>query len=266
MTKRLDTAFQRMRDAKQTGIVPYVTVGFPASVEDTLAIVPAIEAAGAVAVELGVPYSDPLADGPTIQAASYRAVQAGVNARTCIDVVARLREAGVELPLLFMGYYNPILSYGIDAYARDCADAGLDGMIVVDLPPEESGPMRDALERRELALIALLAPTSSDERIEMGTRGAKGFVYCVSVTGVTGARRELAKGLPAFVGRVRARTDLPIAVGFGVSERRHVEAIGKYADAAAVGSALIDVIDSAPPSERAARAGAFVAALAGARR
>ena len=266
MTKRLDTAFQRMRDAKQTGIVPYMTVGFPASVEDTLAIVPAIEAAGAVAVELGVPYSDPLADGPTIQAASYRAVQAGVNAHTCIDVVARLREAGVKLPLLFMGYYNPILSYGIDAYARDCADAGLDGMIVVDLPPEESGPMRDALQRRELALISLLAPTSSDERSEMGTRGAAGFVYCVSVTGVTGARSELAKGLPAFVGRVRARTDLPIVVGFGVSERRHVEAIGKYADAAAVGSALIDLIDSAPPSERAARAGAFVAALAGARR
>ena len=149
MTKRLDTAFERMRGAKSTGLVPYVTVGFPTSVEDTLAIVPAIEAAGAVAVELGVPYSDPLADGPTIQAASYRAVQAGVDARTCIDVVVRLREAGVELPLIFMGYYNPILSYGIDAYARDCAAAGVDGMIVPDLPPEESGPMREALERRE---------------------------------------------------------------------------------------------------------------------
>ena len=203
---------------------------------------------------------------PTIQAASYRAVQAGVDARACIEVVVRLREAGVKLPLIFMGYYNPILSYGIDAYARDCADAGVDGMIVLDLPPEESGAMRGALERRELALIALLAPTSSDERIDLGTRGAKGFVYCVSVTGVTGARSELAKDLPAFVGRVRARTDLPIVVGFGVSERRHVEAIGKYAEAAAVGSALIDLIDSAPPSERAARAGAFVAALAGTRR
>ncbi len=266
MTKRLDTAFERMRGAKRTGLVPYVTVGFPTSVEDTLAIVPAIEAAGAVAVELGVPYSDPLADGPTIQAASYRAVQAGVDARTCIDVVARLREAGVKLPLLFMGYYNPILSYGTDAYARDCAAAGLDGMIVPDLPPEESGAMREALDRHELALVSLLAPTSTDERIELGTRGAAGFVYCVSLTGVTGARSEMAKDLPAFVARVRARTDLPIAVGFGVSERRHVEAIGKYADAAVVGSALIDVIDSAPPNERAERASAFVAALAGARR
>ena len=262
MTKRLDTAFARIRDEKRTGLVPYVTVGFP-TVEDTLAIVPAIEAAGAVALELGVPYTDPLADGPTIQAASYRAVQAGVDARVCIDLVARLREDGVKLPLLFMGYYNPILSYGIDAYARDCAAAGLDGMIVVDLPPEESGPMRDALKRHELALIPLLAPTSTDERIELGTRGATGFVYCVSVAGVTGARREMAKDLPAFIGRVRARTDLPIAVGFGVSERRHVEAIGEYADAAAVGSALIDVIDSAPPSERAARAAAFVTALIG---
>ena len=168
--------------------------------------------------------------------------------------------------MIFMGYYNPFLSYGIDAYARDCADAGLDGMIVLDLPPEESSAMRDALESHELALIALLAPNSSDERIELGTRGAKGFVYCVSVAGVTGARREMAKDLPAFIGRVRARTDLPIAVGFGVSERRHVEAIGKYADAAAVGSALIDLIDSAPPGYRAARAGAFVAALAGTRR
>ncbi len=266
MTKRLDNAFQRMRGAKRTGLMPYVTVGFPTSVEDTLAIVPAIEAAGATVVELGVPYSDPLGDGPTIQAASYRAVQAGVDARACIEVVVRLREAGVKLPLIFMGYYNPILSYGIDAYARDCADAGVDGMIVLDLPPEESGPMRDALERRELALISLLAPTSTDERIELGTRGSAGFVYCVSRTGVTGARSEMAEGLPAFVGRVRAHTDLPIAVGFGVSERRHVEAIGKYADAAAVGSALIEVIDSAPPSERAARAGAFVAALVGASR
>ncbi|MCI0821505.1 MAG: tryptophan synthase subunit alpha [Chloroflexi bacterium] len=266
MTKRLDDAFKRARQEKRTGLVPYVTVGFPTSVDDTLAIVPAIEAAGATVVELGVPYSDPLGDGPTIQAASYRAVQAGVDARACIEVVVRLREAGVKLPLIFMGYYNPILSYGIDAYARDCADAGLDGMIVLDLPPEESSAMRDALESHELALIALLAPNSSDERIELGTRGAKGFVYCVSVTGVTGARKELSKDLPAFVGRVRARTDLPIAVGFGVSERRHVEAIGKYADAAAVGSALIDLIDSAPPSERAARAGAFVAALAGTRR
>ncbi len=266
MTKRLDDAFRRAQDEKRTGLLPYVTVGFPASVEDTLAIVPAMEAAGALAIELGVPYSDPLGDGPTIQAASYRAVQAGVDARACIEVVVRLREAGVRLPLIFMGYYNQILSYGIDAYARDCADAGLDGMIVLDLPPEESGAMRDALERRELALISLLAPTSTDERIELGTRDAAGFVYCVSVTGVTGARSEMSKDLPAFVERVRRHTDLPIAVGFGVSERRHVEAIGKYADAAAVGSALIDLIDSAPPGERAARAGAFVAALAGTRR
>ena len=265
MTKRLDRAMQAARDEARTGLVPYVTIGFP-TVEDTLAIVPAIEAAGADAIELGVPYSDPLADGPTIQAASYRAVQAGVDARTCVDVVGRLRKAGVQVPLVFMGYYNPILSYGIDAYVRDCADAGLDGMIVIDLPPEESGPMREALEARELALISLLAPNSTDERIELGTRNAAAFIYCVSLTGVTGARGELAKDLPAFVERVRQRTDLPIAVGFGVSERRHVEAIGKYADAAVVGSALIEVIDSAPPSERAARAGAFVAELAGAHR
>ena len=263
MTERLDAAMRRVRDGKRTGLVPYVTVGFP-SVDDTLAIVPAIAAAGADVIELGVPYNDPLADGPTIQAASFRAVQDGIDAHQCIEVVRRLRKGGLQTPLLFMGYYNPILSYGIEAYADDCAAAGLDGLIVVDLPPEESGPMRSALERSGLALIPLLAPTSTEERIRLGTRDARGFVYCVSLTGVTGARTELASDLPGFVRRVRRHTDLPIAVGFGVSERRHVEAIGKYADAAAVGSALIDVIDSAPPGERAARAGAFVAALAGA--
>ena len=262
MLERLQIAFDRVRTEGRIGVVPYVTVGFP-SIEETLAIVPAIERAGADAIELGVPYSDPLADGPTVQAASYRALLGGVNSRVCLDVVRRLREAGVKVPLVFMGYYNPILSYGIEAYAADCAEAGVDALIVPDLPPDEASELRTALREHGLGLVGMLAPTSTEERIELGCREADGFVYCVSVAGVTGARSDLPSDLPDFVSRVRAHTSLPIAVGFGVAERRHVETVGTVADAAAVGSALINVIDSAPPGEAASRAGAFVTELTG---
>jgi tryptophan synthase alpha chain len=262
MTRLLDDAMNGLRDSKTTGVLPYVTIGFP-TLDDTVPIVQAIERAGADVIELGVPYSDPLADGPTIHAASHRVLEAGLDMRQCIETVRRIREAGVAVPLIFMGYYNPILSYGIEHYAQDCADAGLDGMIVPDLPPEESGPVRAALAKHGLALIPMLAPTSPDERIALGVEGGMGFVYCVSVAGVTGVRSELPADLADFVGRVRRHTQLPIVVGFGVAERRHVEAIGKVADAAAVGSALINVIDSAPLGERAAHAGAFIASLTG---
>ncbi len=261
---RLCKALQGFRDARRTGTLAYVTVGFP-TVEDTLAIARALEDAGAAAIELGVPYSDPLADGPTIQAASYRALAGGVDSGVCLETARRIRESGARIPLLFMGYYNPILSYGVDAYARDCAEAGVDALIVPDLPPEEAGPLRAALRGNGLGLAGFVAPTSTDERIRLGAENADGFVYCVSVAGVTGARRELPRELPAFIERVRRHTDLPIAVGFGISERRHVEAVGRVADLAAVGSALIEVIDSSPTGEAAERAGAFVAGLVGER-
>lgn len=261
MLSRLDSALARARNEGRTAVVPYVTVGFP-SVEDTLAIVPAIERAGADAIELGVPYSDPLADGPTVQAASYRALTGGVNSHVCIEAARSLRSAGVTVPLLFMGYYNPILHYGITAYAADCAEAGVDALIVPDLPPDEAGELREALAERGLGIVSLLAPTSTEERIVLGCEQARGFVYCVSVTGVTGARRDLPDDLPEFVARVRRHTELPVAVGFGIAERKHVERVGEVADVAIVGSALINVIDSAPPGEAASRAGAFIRELA----
>jgi tryptophan synthase alpha chain len=262
MGERLDGVMRRLRERGRTGVIPYVTVGFP-TLDDTMRIVPALERAGADVIELGVPYSDPLAEGPTIQAASYRALEAGMDTRGCIETVRQLRKAGVSVPLIFMGYYNPILTYGIEAYAKDCAEAGVDGFIIPDLPHEESHPLNAAAKANGLALIAMLAPTSTDERIELGVAHAEGFIYCVSVAGVTGARIAMSETLPAFVERVRARTRLPIVIGFGIAERAHVEAVGKLGDAAAVGSALIDVIDSAPPEERASRAGAFVASLVG---
>ena len=263
MLDRLENALSRARDEGRIALAPYVTIGFP-SVEDTLAIVPAIEREGADLVELGVPYSDPLADGPTIQAASYRALTGGVDMRVCIETVRKLRAAGVSLPMLFMGYYNPILRYGVAQYAADCAEAGVDALIIPDLPPDEAGELREALEQHGLGLVSMLAPTSTEERIALGCEHAKGFIYCVSVTGVTGARNEVADDLPEFVARVRRHTDLPVAVGFGIAERRHVERVGEVADVAAVGTALINVIDSAPPGEAASRAGAFVRELAAA--
>ena len=262
MLERLTKAFQKAQVEGRTGVIPYVTIGFRTA-EETLAIVPAIEASGADAIELGVPYSDPLADGPTIQAASYWALSGGVDSSVCLDIVRRLRLNGVELPIIFMGYYNPILSYGMEAYARDCAESGVDALIVPDLPPEESQALRRALHSYDLGLVALLAPTSPEERIETGCRHSDGFVYCVSVAGVTGARADLPEDLTDFIGRVRKHTDLPIAVGFGIAERRHVETVGTVADAAVVGSALINVIDSSRLGEAAERAGEFVASLTG---
>ena len=261
MATRLDNAFAGIRRDARVGVVPYVTVGFP-DLDDTLRVVPAIEAAGADVIELGVPYSDPLADGPTHQASSYRALRNGVSVSFCLDTARALREGGVQAPLLFMGYYNPILAYGIDAYARACADAGVDGLIVPDLPPEEADALRGALHANGLQLVSMLAPTSTRERIRAACAAAEGFVYCVSVAGVTGARSDLPPGLPDFVARVRAETDVPIGVGFGIAEPRHVAGLRGVADAAVVGSALTNAVGAAPPGERAAVAAAFVGALA----
>ena len=262
MSERLDKALAEMRASGRVGVFPYVTIGFP-TLEDTFTIVPALEKAGATIIELGVPYSDPLAEGPTIQAASHVALQDGVTMGKCIEAAKKLRAMGVTVPLIFMGYYNPVLNYGLERYAKDCAAAGVDGFIIPDLPARESAPFHEAAKAEGLALVSMLAPTSTEQSVEDGAAASDGFVYCVSVAGVTGARSALPETLPAFISSVRAHTSLPIAVGFGVSERSHVEAIGKVADAAAVGSALINVIESAPAGERASRAGAFVASLVG---
>ena len=263
MTSRLHQALAGLKRGERVGVIPYLTVGFP-TVEDTIALVSALARAGATAVELGIPFSDPLAEGPTIQASSFRALQQGVTMNTCLEVCGRLRGQGLTIPLLFMGYYNPVLAHGIESFALDAAKAGADGMIVPDLPPEEAGPLRSALTAQGLSLIPMLAPTSTEERIALACRTAEGFIYCVSRTGVTGARQEVPAGLFEFLAKVRRHTTLPLAVGFGISERRHVEAVGAHAEAVVVGSRLIDVVDSAPPAERVQRAGDFIAELVGA--
>jgi tryptophan synthase alpha chain len=242
-----------------------VTVGYP-DVEATLRLVPALVAGGADIVELGVPFSDPLAEGTTIQRSSHEALQKGVTPAVCLEVVKQLREQGVAIPLLLMGYYNPILAYGIDRFARDAGAAGADGLILVDLPPEEATEVQTACADRGLDLIYLLAPTSSDERIALVAGRASGFIYCVSLTGVTGARGEISPELREFLARVRGHTSLPLAVGFGISRREHVRAVGELgADAAVVGSAIIDIIDSAPAEEREEKVREYVEVVTGRR-
>jgi len=262
---RIEATFARLKAEGRTGLVVFLTVGYP-DVESTLRLVPALIEGGADMVELGIPFSDPLAEGPTIQRSSYRALQQGVTPKVCLDVAAKLRAGGVDAPLVFMGYFNPLLAYGLAAFTRDAASAGADGLIVVDLPPEESGPLRDACVANGLRLIYLLAPTSTEERIKRAAEMGSGFLYCVSVTGVTGARDELAPGLETFVRRVQKQTDLPIAVGFGISQRKHFQAVGRIADAAVIGSAIIDEADRVGPSEQAARLREYAEVVTGRRR
>ena len=262
---RIAETFAALRARRRTGLVAFLTVGYP-SVEETLRLVPALIEGGADVIELGVPFSDPLAEGPTIQRSSHHALEQGVTPAACLDVVAGLRAQGVEAPIVLMGYYNPLLSYGLEEFCRDAAAAGADGVIALDLPPEESHPLRDACRRRGLDLVYLLAPTSTDQRIKAVAQRASGFIYCVSLTGVTGAREELPAGLSAFVNRVRARTPLPVAVGFGISKPKHFRAVVRIADAAVIGSAIIDEIDRSDPSERAGNVKRYAEVVTGRRR
>ena len=262
---RIGQTMVRLRKKGRLGLIAYLTVGYP-DTETTLRLVPALAAGGADMVELGVPFSDPLADGTTIQRASHCALQQGVTPALCLDVVKQLRARGLAIPLLLMGYYNSVLAYGIDEFARDAGAAGADGLIEVDLPPEEAAGVQTACAGRGLDLIYLLAPTSSDERIALVAAQASGFIYCVSVTGVTGARGQLPAGLSQFLARVRGHTSLPLAVGFGISKREHLETVaGLGAEAAVIGSAIINVIDRAPAEEREERVREYVEVVTGRR-
>jgi tryptophan synthase alpha chain len=240
--------------------MPYLMTGFPER-DSALELAPALEAAGADMFELGVPFSDPLADGATIQRASERALANGVRLRDALETVARLRERGLRAPIVPMGYYNPFLQYGVERLVRDAAEAGADGLIIPDLPPEEAADCHAACVAAGLDLIFFVAPTTPDERIRRIAKLAGGFIYCVALTGVTGARSALWSGLPDLLQRVRRHTDVPLVVGFGISTAEHVRQVGRMAEGAIVASALIDAIESAPAEERVARAAAFVRGL-----
>lgn len=261
---RIPAAFERLKAEGRTGFVGFLTVGYP-DVNSSVDLVQALVDGGADVVELGVPFSDPLADGTTVQRAGWQALENGVTPWTCIEVARRLRADGVQVPLLLMGYYNPWLAAGLEKFVTAAAEAGIDGLIAVDLPPEEADELLAVTRPRGVDVIFLVAPTSSEARLEAVAKAASGFIYCVSVAGTTGARGELASDLPAFIERVRKHTNLPLAVGFGVSTAQHVARIGQLCEAAVIGSAIIDTIDAAPASQRVEKVRGYVEVVTGRR-
>ena len=262
VSNRIQSKFAQIKAEQRTGLVLFVTAGFP-DMQTTEELVPALVEAGADAVEIGVPFSDPLADGSTIQASSFHALKQGVTLKDCIDLVSRLRLKVPNTPLILMGYYNPIYSFGLKSFCNEAADAQLDGIIVADLPTEESEPLLKLCRPAGLDLIPLLAPTSTDSRISKACLDASGFIYCVSVTGVTGARKAIPSQINDLVSGVRKHTQLPIAVGFGVSNREHMQALGVIADAVIVGSALVRTIQDADDGCVVSEAVRFVRGILG---
>jgi len=260
---RIGAAFAASKAAGQTALVPFITAGYP-DMETTEQTLLGLIEGGATGIELGVPFSDPLADGPTIQRTSQAALAAGTRLVDCIDLVRKMRTVhDVTTPLILFGYYNPFFQMGVDACVAACAAAGVDGFIIPDLPAEESAEIAAACRAHGRDLIFLVAPTSTESRLRDMAEKASGFVYCVSVTGTTGARDQISEDLPGYVARVRAATDLPLAIGFGISTPEHVRFYGELVEGAIVGSALINHLDQFPPAERRAAAAAYMRYLRG---
>ncbi len=235
------TGIERISAAFATGrpaFMPYSVLGYPTRLA-SLEVIKTLVEAGADLLELGVPFSDPLADGPTIQAAAQKSLENGTTLRDCLAITRELRVQGITTPVLLMGYVNPLLAYGLAQFVADAAAAGVDGFIVPDLPPEEAAEMDGLCRQHGLALVYLLAPTSTPERIKLAAQKSQGFIYLVSLTGVTGARRDLPPDLAEFVQRVRAVTAMPLAVGFGIGNGPQAAAVAQLADGVIVGSALV---------------------------
>ncbi|MHB8105593.1 MAG: tryptophan synthase subunit alpha [Dehalococcoidales bacterium] len=222
-------------------LIAYVTAGYP-DAKATVKIAKALADSGADIIELGIPFSDPLADGATIQKASYEALQQGITPETCLEIAADIRQK-IATPLVFMTYYNPVLNYGLEAFCRACVKVGINGLIVPDLPPEEGLELEAITRKNDLDLIYLLAPTSTDQRIATVAARSAGFIYLVSLTGVTGARNTLSPQLEGFVKKVRKKTSLPLCVGFGISKVEHALRAAALADGVIIGSKLIQLIE-----------------------
>ena len=230
---------------KQPGhkaLVAYVTVGYP-NISATLEIVPLLASSGCDIVELGIPFSDPLADGTTIQRASFCALENGVTPQLCLEVAEELSRK-VNIPLVFMTYYNLVFSYGLEKFLSACASSGISGLIIPDLPPEEGSELETATKRKGLDLIYLLAPTSTEERSRLVAERSRGFIYLVSVTGVTGAREKLPVDLASFVGRVKKLATQPLCVGFGISTPEQAKWVAQIADGVIIGSRIIQLMEA----------------------
>jgi tryptophan synthase alpha chain len=238
----------RIRDVFQkTGhkaLIVYVTLGYP-DIQSTLRAVPLLARAGCDMVELGIPFSDPMADGATIQEASHRALLNGVTPSICLEVARELNQK-VDIPLLFMTYLNPVVHFGFEPFCRACAGAGIGGLIIPDLPPEESHQLAEAAEKNDIDVIHMLSPNSTARRISLVAGRSRGFIYLVSMTGVTGVRQGLPRGLEQYITRVRALTWLPLCVGFGISTPEQAGKVARLADGVIIGSRLIQLMESDP--------------------
>ncbi len=238
---RLTATFDRLSTAGRAGFVAYVMAGDP-DADATLEMMRGLAEAGADVIELGAPFTDPMADGPTIQRAAIRSLAGGMTLKGVLQIIARFRETDAETPVVVMGYANPFFSYGYEAFCTDAAEAGADGVICVDLPPEEDDAFRTALSQSQLSLIRLAAPTTHDDRLKTVVKDTAGFVYYVSTTGVTGAGSGETGDIAAAVDRVRRASGLPVAVGFGVKTPERAAEIAKTADAVVVGSAIVETL------------------------
>lgn len=254
---RITECLEKLRQSGKKGLITFITAGDP-DLTGTVEISRRLAAAGADIIELGIPYSDPLADGPVIQKASGRAIASGTTIDKIFKAVEEIRQH-CSVPVVLMGYYNPIYKYGAGKFAGKAVEAGVNGLIVPDLPHEESGPLRQEAARSGLDLIPLVAPTTTDQRLARIAADAQGFIYCVSVTGVTGAREEIKTDLAAFTGRVRRFSTLPLAVGFGIAGPEQAARVAVYCDAVVVGSALVNIIDDSRNAEEAGLAAGSLA-------
>jgi tryptophan synthase alpha chain len=255
---RIDRRFAQLRAASRAGLVPFVTAGDP-DPASTVAVMHALVAAGADLIELGVPFSDPMADGPVIQRASERALAKGVGMPRVLEMVRAFRERDAATPVVLMGYLNPIEVQGWDAFAAAAHAAGVDGLLLVDLPPEEAAEFRDTLARNGIAQIFLVAPTTVATRVARIAASAHGFVYYVSFAGITGADRLALDDVASRVATLKRATSVPVAVGFGVRDAQQAAAIAAFADAVVIGSALVEALATAP--DPAAAAGRFLAPI-----
>jgi tryptophan synthase alpha chain len=261
MKTRIEHTFAKLKTEKRAALIPFIMGGDP-NLATSKALLAALPAAGADLIEIGIPFSDPMADGPTIQAAGLRALAAGATLAGVLQLVREFRAANADTPIILMGYYNPIYRYGVSRFCDDALAAGVDGLIIVDLPPEEDNEMRGDLDRTGLKLIRLLAPTSDDARLPKLVASASGFVYYISVAGITGAKSASAADLQEPVARIRRHTSLPLAIGFGIRTPQQVAEVSPLADAVVVGSALVDVISrAATPEAAVAEATRFVREL-----
>ena len=247
MTNRINEKFNQLTAEKRGGFIPFIVAGDP-NLQATKSLILELARQGASLIELGVPFSDPVADGVTIQAASERALLNPISVEAILKVVAQIRSEKCAVPIILFSYFNPILQFGLESFAEKAVESGVDGILITDLVPEEAEEFRTILAAKDLALIMLAAPTSSDERLQKICEKASGFVYAVSRAGVTGARNETSGDAQTLVERLRKFTELPIAVGFGISTAAQITETWKYADAAVVGSAIVAEIGRAGDS------------------